>query len=206
MDYSEKLIINGLQKGDSEAFKYIFDTHYQVLCHFASRYLRDDYLAESVVSDVIFHLWENHQRIEIDVSLRSYLIRCVRNSCLDFLRSNREKKEIATKTIPPTADRNTVSGTSKQPLDQLLDKELAEKLDEAIAALPIECRTVFELSRFAGKKHAEIALELGISINTVKYHIKRALLLLNNSLGRYILVAYPIINMYNNIICTYNNH
>lgn len=195
MDYSEKLIINGLQQGDSEAFKYIFDTHYQVLCHFASRYLRDDYLAESVVSDVIFHLWENHQRIDIDVSLRSYLIRCVRNSCLDFLRSNREKREIATDTIPAAADSSAVNGENIQPLNQLLDKELTEKLDEAIAALPIECRTVFELSRFGGKKYAEIALELGISVNTVKYHIKRALLLLNENLGRYIIMLYLIINI-----------
>lgn len=195
MDYSEKLIINGLQQGDSEAFKYIFDTHYQVLCHFASRYLRDDYLAESVVSDVIFHLWENHQRLDIDVSLRSYLIRCVRNSCLDFLRSNREKREIATDTIPAAADSSAVNGVNIQPLNQLLDKELTEKLDEAIAALPIECRTVFELSRFGGKKYAEIALELGISVNTVKYHIKRALLLLNENLGRYIIMLYLIINI-----------
>ncbi len=193
MDYSEKLIINGLQQGDSEAFKYIFDTHYQGLCHFAGRYLRDDYLAESVVSDVIFHLWENHQRIDVDVSLRSYLIRCVRNSCLDFLRSNREKREIATDTMPAVADSSAVNGVNIQPLAQLLDKELTEKLDEAIAALPIECRTVFELSRFGGKKYAEIALELGISVNTVKYHIKRALLLLNESLGRYIIMLYLIL-------------
>ena len=100
MDYSEKLVVNGLRKGDTEAFKYLYDTHYQVLCHFASRYLRDDYLAESVVCDVMFHLWENHERIEVEVSLRSYLIRCVRNSCLDHLRKNREKYEIATEAIP----------------------------------------------------------------------------------------------------------
>lgn len=188
MDYSEKLVVNGLRKGDTEAFKYLYDTHYQVLCHFASRYLHDDYLAESVVGDVMFHLWENHERIEVEVSLRSYLIRCVRNSCLDHLRKNREKYEIATETIPSSSDETMVTGNGEQPLGQLLDKELAEKLDEAIAALPLECRTVFELSRFAGKKHAEIALELGISVNTVKYHIKHALQMLNERLGRYIVM------------------
>gem|GEM_PF-842494 len=145
MDYSEKLVVNGLRKGDTEAFKYLYDTHYQVLCHFASRYLRDDYLAESVVGDVMFHLWENHERIEVEVSLRSYLIRCVRNSCLDHLRKNREKYEIATEAIPPSSDETMVTGNGEQPLGQLLDKELAEKLDEAIAALPLKCRTVFEL-------------------------------------------------------------
>lgn len=195
MDYSEKLVVNGLRKGDTKAFKYLYDTHYQVLCHFASRYLRDDYLAESVVGDVMFHLWENHERIEVEVSLRSYLIRCVRNSCLDHLRKNREKYEIATEAIPPSSDKTMVTGNGEQPLGQLLDKELAEKLDEAIAALPLERRTVFELSRFAGKKHAEIALELGISVNTVKYHIKHALQMLNERLGRYIVMALSLLSI-----------
>lgn len=195
MDYSEKLVVNGLRKGDTEAFKYLYDTHYQVLCHFASRYLRDDYLAESVVGDVMFHLWENHERIEVEVSLRSYLIRCVRNSCLDHLRKNREKYEIATEAIPPSSDETMVTGNGEQPLGQLLDKELAKKLDEAIAALPLECRKVFELSRFAGKKHAEIALELGISVNTVKYHIKHALQMLNERLGRYIVMALSLLSI-----------
>lgn len=195
MDYSEKLVVNGLRKGDTKAFKYLYDTHYQVLCHFASRYLRDDYLAESVVGDVMFHLWENHERIEVEVSLCSYLIRCVRNSCLDHLRKNREKYEIATEAIPPSSDKTMVTGNGEQPLGQLLDKELAEKLDEAIAALPLECRTVFELSRFAGKKHAEIALELGISVNTVKYHIKHALQMLNERLGRYIVMALSLLSI-----------
>ena len=189
MDYSEKLVVNGLRKGDTKAFKYLYDTH------FASRYLRDDYLAESVVGDVMFHLWENHERIEVEVSLRSYLIRCVRNSCLDHLRKNREKYEIATEAIPPSSDKTMVTGNGEQPLGQLLDKELAEKLDEAIAAMPLECRTVFELSRFAGKKHAEIALELGISVNTVKYHIKHALQMLNERLGRYIVMALSLLSI-----------
>lgn len=190
MDYSEKLVVNGLRKGDTEAFKYLYDTHYQVLCHFASRYLRDDYLAESVVGDVMFHLWENHDRIEVEVSLRSYLIRCVRNSCLDHLRKRNRHRGHS-----PSSDETMVTGNGEQPLGQLLDKELAEKLDEAIAALPLECRTVFELSRFAGKKHAEIALELGISVNTVKYHIKHALQMLNERLGRYIVMALSLLSI-----------
>lgn len=125
------------------------------------------------------------------MSLRSYLIRCVRNSCLDHLRKNREKYEIATEAIPPSSDETMVTGNG----EQLLAKELAEKLDEAIAALPLECRTVFELSRFAGKKHAEIALELGISVNTVKYHIKHALQMLNERLGRYIVMALSLLSI-----------
>jgi RNA polymerase ECF-type sigma factor len=37
---------------------------------------------------------------------------------------------------------------------------------------------VFELSRYEGKKYSEIAQELGISVNMVKYHIKNAIKIL----------------------------
>ena len=57
MDYSERLIINGLKTGDTEAYRYIYDTHYQVLCFTANRYVHDQFVAETIVGDLIFKLW-----------------------------------------------------------------------------------------------------------------------------------------------------
>jgi len=42
---------------------------------------------------------------------------------------------------------------------------------------------VFELSRYEGKKYSEIAQELGISVNTVKYHIKNAIKILSSRIS-----------------------
>ena len=57
---------------------------------------------------------------------------------------------------------------------------------KAIGRLPDECRRVFRLSRFEERKYEEIAKELNISVNTVKYHIKRALALLHEDLSKYL--------------------
>lgn len=46
----------------------------------------------------------------------------------------------------------------------------------------------FEKSRFEEKKYEEISQELGISINTVKYHIKNALSFLQTELSKYLIV------------------
>ena len=62
MDYSEKLVVNGLKAGDTEAYQYIFDTHYQVLCYTANRYVRDSFVAETIVGDMIYRMWENELR------------------------------------------------------------------------------------------------------------------------------------------------
>ena len=43
------------------------------------------------------------------------------------------------------------------------------------------------LTRFEEKKYEEISQELGISINTVKYHIKNALSFLQTELSKYLI-------------------
>ncbi|WP_317190303.1 sigma factor-like helix-turn-helix DNA-binding protein [Bacteroides salyersiae] len=43
------------------------------------------------------------------------------------------------------------------------------------------------LSRYGNKSYAEIANELNISVNTVKYHIKKALSLFREELKDYLL-------------------
>lgn len=186
MDYSEQLIVNGLKAGDTEAYRYIYDTHYQVLCHVACRYVRDTFVAETIVGDLIFHLWERRAAVDISTSLRSYLAQGVRNACKDYLHSKRQRYEVASSRLAggPALPGHDAPDPGT-PLDDVIGNELAEHVDEAIAALPPECRRVFEMSRFMGKRHAEIASELGISTNTVKYHMRNALRLLADKLGKY---------------------
>ena len=57
---------------------------------------------------------------------------------------------------------------------------------KSIGRLPEDCRRVFRMSRFEEKKYDEIAHELQISVNTVKYHIKHALALLHEDLRKYL--------------------
>ena len=164
----DTLIIEHLCRGDEEAFKYIYERHYVLLCRFANQILNDAALSEEVVDDAIFYLWEHRREIEITYSVRAYLMRAVRNRCLNELQSLSHRVE------------------ENQPLGVLLEQELEDELTRSIEELPVECRTVFKKSRFEQKKYEEIALELGISINTVKYHIKNALALLQKRLDNYL--------------------
>lgn len=193
MDLSESLIIRELKEGNEHAYRYVFDAHYDVLCVIASRYLHDDFIAESVVGDVIFHLWETRENIDIQTSLRQYLVRSVRNRCLDYLKSRRVRHEQTISTLSDDGRLLEKPAGHDHPLGYLLEKELEQTINDAIERLPVDCRRVFKMSRFDGKKNAEIAQELGISVNTVKYHMKQALRLLQQQLGKYfalLLMAY----------------
>jgi RNA polymerase sigma-70 factor (ECF subfamily) len=76
--------------------------------------------------------------------------------------------------------------SESQPLATLLEKELEIEIEKSINSLSDECRKVFELSRFEQLKYEDIAVELNISVNTVKYHIKNALSKLRADLSKYI--------------------
>jgi RNA polymerase sigma-70 factor (ECF subfamily) len=74
------------------------------------------------------------------------------------------------------------------PLAQLITSELEDALGKAVEALPPECREVFRLSRVEELTYEEIAERLHISVNTVKYHIKHALLSLRTQFKKYLTV------------------
>lgn len=194
MKPEDALIVQQLRDGDSKAWRYLYDHHYKVLCHIASQYIHDDYMAETIVGDVIFHLWQVRERIEISTSLRKYLLRCVRNRCLDVLKS-----DTATSELPLSAAGDGTAMTidmiadDRQPLGTLLENELEQMVRDAIDALPDTTRQVFRMSRYDNMKYADIAAQMDISVNTVKYHIKRALAILADSLGRYLILAIAIL-------------
>ena len=188
MEHTETLIVEQLKTGNEDAYQYIYDRHYALLCHVANGYVKDHFLAETIVGDTIFHLWEIRETLEISVSIRSYLLRAVRNRCINYLNSEWEKREISFSSLMPdeiTDDKMTISDS--HPLGTLLERELEEEIYKAIDKLPNECRRVFDKSRFEGKSYEEISQELGISVNTVKYHIKNALAFLQKNLSKYLI-------------------
>lgn len=195
----EELLIKKLRKGDERAFRLLYDRHYVLLCRFANQLLNNAALAEEVVDDVIFYLWEHRQEVEIRYSIRAYLMRAVRNRCLNELQlqSHREELHISSFLSPESMEfLDSLFVDNKQPLGMLLEQELEEELKRSIDELPLECRKVFYKSRFEQKKYEEIATELGISVNTVKYHIKNALAFLQRRLGSYLklLIVYIFMN------------
>lgn len=91
---TEYEIIEGLKAGYEEAYKYIYDRQYKILCIIAKEYVDDTFTAEMIVSDVIFALWKNRKEIDINLSLRSYLIKAVRNRCLNYLAQLNKREDV----------------------------------------------------------------------------------------------------------------
>lgn len=191
MKEEEQNIIRLLKQGHNAAYKYIYDHHYTLLCSISYEYLKDDFLAETIADDTIFHLWERRDYLDITTSLRSYLVRAVRNRSINHLNMERERREVSFSSLDMNEENlNYYSEEIEYPLAVLLENELENKIIQAIENLPEDCRKVFKMSRFEEKRYDQIADELGISVNTVKYHIKNALSRLNGDLSQYLIVLF----------------
>src|SRR5690606_31477306 len=75
---------------------------------------------------------------------------------------------------------------------QIAAKELQARITAALARLPRQCRTVFQLSRFEELKYREIAEKLNLSVKTVENHMGKALKLLRHELAEYLPVWYGV--------------
>lgn len=185
---TDKNVMIYLREGNEYAFRFIFDKYYDFLCMVADSYLRDEYISETIVGDIIYNLWEIKDNIDIKYSLRSYLVRSVKNRCINYLQQEYIQREIS---INQYEDKAAIEELffieNKHPLESLLEQELENKINSIINELSPECRAVFKMSRFDGMKYEEIASELNISVNTVKYHMKNALGKLRLELKDYIL-------------------
>lgn len=190
MTEQQDLLLKRLKQGAEEAYHHLFKKYYRRLCAIAQFYVNDSFVAENIVSDLFFYMWEHREDIEIN-SLDSYLLRSVRNRCLNYLQQAMVRYETE---LPPNFSElshyNEGTITPDSPLEQLLEKELEEKIRTAVKKLPEECRTVFEMSRYQQSSYDEIAQKLGLSVNTVRYHMKNALSRLRDNLKDYLTLLF----------------
>lgn len=185
----EKDLVEGLHAGDEKAYKYLYQSHYRVLCAFAYSYVNDYFIAETLVSDVIYAIWNKREELCIVQSLRAYLMKAVKNSCLNHLEYCM-RQDILRQNVGEQMELQQQSFYEQDnyPLCSILEKELEDKISKIVNSLPELTRDIFLLSRIEKLKYEEIARKKEITIDIVKYHIRLAISELKNGLKDYLTV------------------
>ncbi len=162
---------------DSTQFEMAYKQYFSMLVGFAFQYVEDSDEAEDVVQEVFSNIWNQSDHLEVKTNLKSYLFGAVRNASLNRLRH--------LKVVDSYAQATMQMEESDQTTFMEMD-ELQEKFEAALQQLPEKRRQIFELSRFEEKKYHEIAEELDISIKTVETQMSRALKVMREVLGSYL--------------------
>ncbi|MDD4192880.1 MAG: RNA polymerase sigma-70 factor [Mangrovibacterium sp.] len=170
-------------------FEELFDKYYAMLCLIACDLVKNKQLAEEIVDEVFVHLWLKRESIDIQKSIRAYLIKSVQNRCMDWFQQTKAERLIIDNKFD-ISDHDMIRWSDDYPLGNLLVRELEDIVSQSIAALPERCREIFLLSRNEELTYEEIASKLSITINTVKTQMKIALSKLREALSDYL----PIIS------------
>ena len=173
-----RLVIRRLNAGDRQCFEACYRFYYKGLCSFASRWVSLP-VAEDIVQDTMLYIWENRDRLMEELSLKGLLFMIVRNKSLDRITSQKVHSRVHQQLEKRFADQFDSP-------DFYLGTELARLYREALAQLPEQTRRIFEMSRRMGMTHQQIAAELGVSPQTVNYHISQALRTLGVALKDYL--------------------
>ena len=188
-------ILIKLKNGEESAYKYLYDQYYSKLCRVSNFYVKDTFISENLVGDLIFAIWENREKLDIHESLNSYLFTSIRNRCFNYLKQAHVQREVSFAKVQETQLIYSMHSENDLPVGILIENELEEKIELSINQLPLQTKKVFQLKRREDLSYEEISSQLNISVNTVKYHMKSALQTLRVELASYLIsIALTLIN------------
>ncbi|HEY4787604.1 MAG TPA: RNA polymerase sigma-70 factor [Bacteroidales bacterium] len=193
-------LIRELKSGNQHAFDTIFKKYYTFLCIEARGYFKNHQLTEEIVCDVFTKLWQNREYLDIELSLREYLIKAVHNNCISYYRMQKVQEKLKHEVDENQKKAYSLMDISENPLEYTIMNEFEKHINEAIESLPTRYKQAFKLSRFDQMTYEEIAVEMGISINGVKMNMKKALEFLREKLSDYLIsIAIIFISLYRTI-------
>jgi len=165
-----------LAKRDEAAFEQIFKTYFKSLHSYAFTILKDEIVAEEIVQNIFYKIWEKAEQINSGTSIQAYLYRAVHNESLNYIKHLKVRSNYQQQALYQM--KNETDNASKK----ISFKELEGRLHQALNELPQQCRTVFQKSRFEELKYRQIAEELNISVKTVENQMGKALKILRSKL------------------------
>lgn len=150
-------------------FESLFRDCYAPLYAFAMGMVKDEEACRDILSAAFELLWDHFE--ELDANHRkSYVYRIVRNKCVDLVRHDKYRQRYEAFYLAFYGDESDD--------DDLRLKETERDIEtvcQLIETLSPQTRLVLELCYFKGKKQAEVAEQLGISVSAVKKHIAKAM-------------------------------
>lgn len=169
------LLKNG---GAGDAFELIFKQYYRLMWTKAYLGTGDPNEADDLVQSVLCSIWEKQLYHNIKGNLRTYLLISVRNQVNDYhkIRSRMQKRiEKYAATVDHSCFEDSKQGT-------VVNDHFQEQLQELLREFPTQRQRAFNLVYLQHKKYHEVADNMGISVNSLKTHLKIAVKTLRNKL------------------------
>jgi len=160
---SDDLLLNELKGGNQKAFDGIFHKYFKFLVATAYMYLKDEQEAKDIVQDLLFEFWDKKFYLRLEGDMKGYLYRSVQNKCINYYRKKETERQ---KTIL------FVQEVQNHGEDIYQKEQNLSGLEMAMNNLPPQRKEALKQVFIEEKKYQEAADAMGVSLNTLKTHLK----------------------------------
>lgn len=179
MDYSgldDESLLRLIVLARTDALSEFYDRYSRLVYSLALFILDDAGSAEEVTQDVFVRIWEKAESYRPDqAKVSTWLTSITRNRAIDVLRRRKVRPEGHRVSWEEAWVTGLPTGEQANP-EQLASESIqAERVRQAIGALPRDQRQALAMAFFGGYSHREIAAALGEPLGTVKTRIRMAL-------------------------------
>ncbi len=167
-----------VKRGDRRAFAELVDQYQQPVMNLVYRMIGDRAEAEDLAQNVFLQVYKSAHRYRETARFSTWLFTIARNLCLNELR-RRSRHPAESLDLPHPEDENqpfhpVEDVRAVSPPDALLRRELEQKVQETLDALPANQRLALLLCRQDELSYEEIAKILRCSLSATKSLIHRA--------------------------------
>lgn len=164
----ESLLVTSLKQGDKLAFAGIYNKYHRQIYVIALKYLKDEALAQDIVQEIFIKLWTYREHLKEELSLKGFLITSVHNLVLNTIRNRQTEILKHIELVHKTNNSPKLSDHA------LLVSEYARIAEKGISELSPAKQLIFRLRSFHCLSNQEVAAQLGLSVNTVKFQFSQA--------------------------------
>jgi RNA polymerase sigma-70 factor, ECF subfamily len=184
----EALFVLRLQANEDAAYDELVRTYHVSMYQVAYRMLGDTAEAADVVQEIFLKVFRNIRGFRGDAALKTWIFRIALSEILNRLRWWRRRYRSATVSLdePHNGNGIHVRDTKASPHRALESKEEEQAIQQALARLSSDHRSILVLRDIEGFSYTEIADVTGISIGTVKSRLARARSEMKKSLIRFL--------------------
>ena len=158
-------IVKRVLNGDVDSFRILVERYQRPVLSMIQRLIWDSHRCEEIGQDVFVMAFRKLSAFDPARSqFSTWLFTIARNMSINALK---KKIPVPMEILPEMPD-------SRNPSDELSDKEIFTQLDEALKTLPGKLQRAFILAEFEQMPYEEIARIEGARLGTIKSRINRA--------------------------------
>jgi RNA polymerase sigma-70 factor (ECF subfamily) len=182
-ELSDKEVVEGILSGEKRLFELLIRKYNQRLYRIARSIVTEDSEIEDLMQCAYIRAYEHLGKFEWRSSFSTWLVRILVNECLSHLK---KKHRVMVTDIDDELSTSSYKNTSSPtPVSVVLNRELAQALEEALLNIPEKYRTVFVMREIEDMSVAETVEALALTESNVKVRLNRAKSMLQEKLNSY---------------------